>query len=195
MRVLERVRQHALTAAVVAGTAFGAIVGLFLPIHAAKPPEAAEQAWTLPTAKDVQSYDKSDYQRLRAVSFWGDVASEDGASRRVAWNLQAIVLRPQPRIAFVPVGGAAAKPTWLPIGGKLPDGSILVAVDADAAHLEREGCRYSRRLFATADEKKSDACADASPRTDTARAPARPQSPGSGKAGTPTRQEQPVDSP
>lgn len=189
MQLLELVRRHALVTALSAGLVAGAVVGLFLPIRAATPPRATDQAWAMPTAKDVNSYDKADYDRLRTVRFWGAADDQSRPDRPTTWSLQAIVLRPRPGIAYVPSSGSNPKPQWAAIGGKLPDGSILLGVDAEAARFEREGCRYSRRLFATAEEKNADPCPDAAPAAD-ASGPAPAGSPParSGNAGSPTRQ-------
>lgn len=185
MRLLEMARRHALATALLAGALVGAVVGLFLPIHAAKPPVDAEQDWVLPSPTDIAGYDKADSERLRDARFWG-AATDSRKSGKSTWNLLGIVLRPSSRIAVAAASGDQ-KPVWLGIGDKLPDGSVLVALDKEAAHLEREGCRYSRRLFASAKDKAIDPCAEAPVPAAANRAPARQPSPASGTSGQPTR--------
>ncbi len=185
MQLLALARRHALATALLAGAVLGTMVGLFLPIRAAKPPASVEQDWVLPTPTQIAAYDKADFERVRRARFWGDAANARGeGARNAPWELLAILLRPIPRIAVA--AGSGQKPVWYRIGDKLPDGAVLVGMDKDAAHLEREGCRYARKMYQSAAEKRADPCA-AAPAAPAAGAAPRTSSPASGTPGQPIR--------
>ena len=57
--------------------------------------------------------------------------------------------RPFAKVAVVTPGTSAQ--TWIPMGGVLPDGAVIVAINRDAIWVEQNGCRRMRRLYAAAD--------------------------------------------
>jgi hypothetical protein len=72
---------------------------------------------------------------------------------------------------------------WVPLGGRLPDGSVLVAVNRDTAWTDRDGCRSPHSLYPSAN-----AAADPCLQDGNARAT---NSPGAAPAGTPSKTDSP----
>ena len=159
MPLLETLRRHPVWSGVAAGLVIGGLVGLFLPIRAPSPAVTKDASWQLPTLASARPYTDSAAQSVRGASFWG---ADAGAAERRArpadtWQLRAILTRPSARIAITQVGKEST--LWVPLRGRLPDGSVLVAVDRDAAYIERDGCRSARKLYPIAGDAQNDPCA------------------------------------
>jgi len=176
MLLLDGLRRHPMWVALAAGALIGAIAGLFLPIRAPAAGEVIEQPWKLPTLASTRPYTEAAASSIQGASFWGP---DSGAAPRVqpaTWQLHAILTRPAPRIAISQVGKGGT--VWIPLYGKLPDGSVLVALDRDAAWIERDGCRSARKLYPGASDAQNDPCAAPSaPRPNTAPGAIAPGSP------------------
>jgi hypothetical protein len=159
MAFADVLRRHRFVLVGVAGSILGALVGLFLPIRAADPPKAEEASWALPNAR-----------------FWGELAmpGRPAANQTSAWNLQAIVTRPLVQVA-VSVGGKPAQ-TWVRLGGALPDGSTLVAVNRDRIWFEKDGCKRVRSLYQDKTKPDPVGCIGA-PAGDNVDVPAAPSAP------------------
>lgn len=157
MQLLDALRRHPIWVGVVAGAVIGSLVGLFLPIRAPAPTQAAQQAWKLPTLVSARPYTEAAANSVRGASFWG---ADNAASARVrpsTWQLHAILTRPAPRIAIVQAG--KSNTIWIPLYGRLPDGSVLVGVGRDVVWIERDGCRSARKLYPIATDAQGDPCA------------------------------------
>mgnify|MGYP003586986219 CR=1 FL=1 len=147
MAFADVLRRHRFVVVGVAGSILGALVGLFLPIRAADPPKAEEASWALPNAQALKRFRDDQFQAVRRARFWGELAmpGRPAANQTSAWNLQAIVTRPLVQVA-VSVGGKPAQ-TWVRLGGALPDGATLVAVNRDRIWFEKDGCKRVRSLY------------------------------------------------
>ena len=161
----EWLRRHAAWAGIALGVIVGAVAGLFLPIRAATAPPRQAEAWALAPASASQRMAEADYQRLRSASLWGDVGNRARTTPKVQWRLLAIETRPHRRAAVQ--SGSERSPSWVPVGGRLPDGSILVAMDRDNVWSDADGCRRVRSLYSAGARTDPDACinrpADAAP--------------------------------
>ncbi len=173
MRGLELVRRHSVAAASVAGLLLGAVIGLFLPIRAPAPPRADEAAWSLPNANALKRFSNEQYQSVRSAPFWGalQIPGQASAARLVSWTMSAIATRPHVQVA-VGVPGKPQQAAWVRIGGKLPDGSTLLAANRDTVWYEKDGCKRARTLYQKP-TAESEACIGA---------PAEPAAAPSGKA-------------
>jgi len=169
--VVDVIRRHPLWLAGVVGAVVGTIIGLFLPIRAPEAGKASADEWSLPAANSVRGYNDTAAASVRQARFWGaaDIAKPQPKQQ---WLLRAIVTRPVTRI------GIAVGPTkdmvWVPLGGRLPDGTVLVAVNRDTAWTDRDGCRSPHSLYPSA-APAADPClqdANARPVTPAASAPA-----------------------
>ena len=137
MSVVERLRTRPWLSVAVAGALVGSIIGLFLPIRAASPPKANDDAWALPTPASIKRFDEAGYQSVRSARFWGDIKPPGRRSApTVLWTLGAIVTRPTVRIAV----GIPGKPnvSWVSIGAALPDGATFVAATRDTVWFEKD---------------------------------------------------------
>ena len=172
MALADLARRHLLWIGAGIGLLLGAAIGLFLPIRAASAPAAAEDAWNLPPKEATGRMRSGDYQRLRQVSLWSGGAGPRRRTAQAQWRLLAIETRPRLRAAVQ--AGGAQKPEWIAIGGRLPDGSQLVAMDRDAVWSDADGCRRVRRLYAAATGQDPNACIDGTGSTAAAAAPASP---------------------
>lgn len=148
MRGLELLRRHQVAAACVAGLLLGAVVGLFLPIRAPDPPRADEAAWLLPSAASLKRFSNEQYQSVRNARFWGalQVPGQASQARPASWTMTAIATRPHVQVA-VGVPGKPQQSAWVRIGGKLPDGSTLLAANRDTVWYEKDGCKRARTLY------------------------------------------------
>lgn len=164
--------RHRLVAVAIAGGLVGSVVGLFLPIRAADPPKAEQAAWSLPNAEALKRYRDEHFQTVRRASFWGELAmpGRRAAKQQSVWSLHAIVTRPFVQVAV----GTTGQPgqTWVRVGGALPDGATLVAVDRDRIWFEKDDCRRVRSLYQDKSKPDEDACIGAPP--DDATAPHPP---------------------
>lgn len=158
MALAELLRRRRFVAAVVAGGLLGALIGLFLPIRAADPPKSRETAWQLPDAQALKRFSDAQFQAVRSARFWGELAlpGQRGGNAVSAWELHAIVTRPAVQVAV----SAQGKPAqiWVRLGGTLPDGALLVAVNRDRVWFEKDGCRRVRSLYQNKNKPDSDAC-------------------------------------
>lgn len=158
MPLLDALRRHPIWVGLAAGAVIGSLVGLFLPIRAASPVQAAEQSWKLPTLASARPYTEAAASSVRGASFWGpDTGASARGARPATWQLRAILTRPAPRIAITQSGKNST--VWIPLYGKLPDGSVLVGLGRDAVWIERDGCRSARKLYPIATDAQSDPCA------------------------------------
>ncbi len=147
MAFADLLRRRRFVAVAIVGSVVGAVIGLFLPIRAADPPKAEDAAWSLPNAQALKRFRDDNFQTVRRARFWGELAmpGRPAASQPSTWNLSAIVTRPVVQVA-VSVGGKPAQ-TWVRLGGALPDGATLVAVDRDRIWFEKDGCKRVRSLY------------------------------------------------
>ena len=177
MALADLLRRRRFLVVVVAGGVLGALVGLFLPIRAADPPKAEEAAWSLPNALALKRYRDEHYQVVRRARFWGELAmpGRRTADQVSVWNLHAIVTRPFVQVAV----STSGKPgqTWVRLGGALPDGATLVAVNRDRVWFEKDDCRRVRPLYKNPTKPDADACIGAvSPGDDAMASPKPPAS-------------------
>ena len=153
----DRLKAHKLLMAAIAGAAMGALVGLFLPIRAAAPPEPDTGSWALPDAQALKRYRDDEFRGLLAGRYWGELARPGQRGQRDAasnWTLHAIVTRPHVQVAVS--SGGKRDQTWVRLGGELPDGSTLVQVSRDGVQFEKDGCRRARPLYPTAAGKAAE---------------------------------------
>ena len=158
MAFADVLRRRRFVVVAIAGGVVGALIGLFLPIRAADPPKAEEASWALPNAQALKRFRDDQFQTVRRARFWGELAMP---GRRVAeqtsvWSLRAIVTRPVVQVA-VSVGGKPAQ-TWVRLGGALPDGATLVAVNRDRIWFEKDDCRRVRSLYQDKTRPDPDGC-------------------------------------
>jgi hypothetical protein len=144
--VVERLRTQPWLAAAGGGALLGIIIGLFLPIRAASPPKANDEAWVLPTPASIKRFDEAGYQSVRSARFWGEIKTPgQRGPRAVGWNLGGIVTRPTVRIAVTVPGKTGV--SWVRLGAPLPDGATFVAATRDTVWYEKDGCKRARKLF------------------------------------------------
>lgn len=147
MAFADLLRRRRFIVVAMAGSVVGAVIGLFLPIRAADPPKAEDPAWSLPNAQALKRFRDDNFQTVRRARFWGELAmpGRSTANQPSTWSLSAIVTRPVVQVA-VGVGGKPAQ-TWVRLGGALPDGATLVAVNRDRIWFEKDGCKRVRSLY------------------------------------------------
>ena len=147
MQPIDALRRHPLLLSAVLGAVAGGVVGAFLPIRAAAPPKAERDAWNLPGPQALKRFHEDQFQTVRRARFWGELAmpGRPAANQPSTWSLSAIVTRPRVQVA-VGVGGKPAQ-TWVRLGGTLPDGATLVAVNRDRVWFEKDGCKRVRSLY------------------------------------------------
>ena len=157
----------------IAGGVVGALIGLFLPIRAADPPKAEEATWSLPNALALERYRDEQFRAVDKARFWGELAvpGQRNVNQPSVWNLHAIVTRPIVQVAVSTTGKPGQ--TWVRVGGALPDGSTLVAVNRDRVWFEKDDCRRARALYKDSRKTDADACIGA-PRGDNAMASPKP---------------------
>jgi hypothetical protein len=154
--VVERLRTKPWLAAAGAGALVGILIGLFLPIRAASPPKANDDAWALPTPASIKRFDEAGYQSVRSARFWGEIkAPGQRGAQAAGWNLGAIVTRPTVRIAVSIPGKPGV--SWVSLGAPLPDGATFVAATRDTVWFEKDGCKRARKLYQKP-SAEADAC-------------------------------------
>ncbi|MEF9977086.1 MAG: hypothetical protein RR969_00870 [Thermomonas sp.] len=158
MALADLLRRRRFVAVAIAGSIVGAVIGLFLPIRAADPPKAEETAWSLPNAQALKRFRDDNFRTVRAARFWGELAmpGRTAANQTSGWSLSAIVTRPIVQVA-VSVGGKPAQ-TWVRLGGVLPDGATLVAVNRDRVWFEKDDCKRVRSLYQDKTRPDPDGC-------------------------------------
>jgi hypothetical protein len=150
------------------GAAFAALLAaaIILGWHAGAPPTAIAAAeapapWALPlvTPRDPAA----DAVILRARHPWGgrDAFRDPEVPpppppAATPWQLAGVIERGDQRLAFVLVGkGAAAKLEYRAVGDSLPDGSVLVQIDADSATSEGgKSAAAERRVYRLFDKAR-----------------------------------------
>ena len=179
MAFADLLRRRRFIVVAMAGSVVGAVIGLFLPIRAADPPKAEDPAWSLPNAQALKRFRDDNFQTVRRARFWGELAmpGRSTANQPSTWSLSAIVTRPRVQVA-VSVGGKPAQ-TWVRLGGALPDGATLVAVNRDRIWFEKDGCKRVRSLYQDKTKPDPEGCIGAPSRDNapaaTPPAPARAQ--------------------
>jgi hypothetical protein len=182
---VERLRARPWLSVAVAGALVGTIIGLFLPIRAASPPKANDDAWALPAPASIKRFNEAGYQSVRSARFWGEIKAPGQRDAQVAgWTLGAIVTRPAVRIAVTIPGKTGV--SWVSLGAPLPDGATFVAATRDTVWYEKDGCKRARKLFQKP-TAETEACIGAAPGTADA--------PSSRKAGAAPAAVPTVDSP
>ena len=159
MAFADVVRRRRYAVVAIVGGLIGVVVGLFLPIRAADPPEAEEAAWSLPNAQALKRYRDDQFQTVRRSRFWGELAmpgQRAAKQQSSVWSLHAIVTRPFVQVA-VSIKGKPGQ-TWVRVGGALPDGATLVAVNRDRVWFEKDGCRLARSLYQDVTKPDADTC-------------------------------------
>lgn len=146
MLLVELAKRHIVVAAAAVGAVLGVTIGLFLPIHAAPPTRGQALNWNLPSPQSVRRFDLAQYESLKTAGFWDTQAAARGTGTS-AWTLRAIMTRPIAQVAVSTPGKNEQK--WVRLGGTLPDGTILAAIDRDAIWFEQDGCRRVKRLYAS----------------------------------------------
>lgn len=176
MAFADLLRRRRLMVVAIAGSVVGAVVGLFLPIRAADPPKAEEAAWSLPNAQALKRYRDEHFQTVRRARFWGELAmpGRRAANQPSVWSLHAIVTRPIVQVAVSTTGKPGQ--TWVRMGGALPDGSTLVAVNRDRVWFEKDECRRVRALYPDTTKPDVDACIGAPTGDDAMASPKPPAS-------------------
>ncbi len=174
MAFSDLLRRHRFLVVAAAGSVVGVVVGLFLPIRAADPPKAEEAAWSLPNAQALKRYRDEHFQTVRKARFWGELAmpGRRPAAQQSVWTLHAIVTRPFVQVAVSTTGKPGQ--TWVRVGGALPDGATLVAVNRDRVWFEKDDCRRVRSLYRNATKPDADACIGAAPGGDATASPPPP---------------------
>ena len=161
MALVELLRRRRFVVVAIGGALIGAVVGLFLPIRAADPPKADEARWSLPNAQALKRFREDQFQAVRRARFWGELAmpGRRGANVQPVWTLQAIVTRPKVQVAVSTVANGKPTQSWVRIGGTLPDGATLVAVNPDRVWYVKDDCRRMRSLYQAAGKPDVDTCA------------------------------------
>ncbi len=177
MAFADVLRRRRFVVVAIVGSLVGVVVGLFLPIRAADPPKAEEAAWSLPNAQALKRYRDDQFQTVRRARFWGELAMP---GRRAAtqqssvWSLHAIVTRPFVQVAVSTKGKPGQ--TWVRVGGALPDGATLVAVNRDRVWFEKDDCRLARSLYQDVTKPDADTCTGAPTGDDALASPKPPAS-------------------
>ena len=173
MALADLLRRRRFVAVAIVGSVVGVVVGLFLPIRAADPPKAEEEAWSLPNAQSLKRYRDEQFQAVRRARFWGELAmpGRRTANQPSVWSLHAIVTRPIVQVA-VSTNGKPGQ-TWVRVGGALPDGSTLMAVNRDRVWFEKDDCRRVRSLYQDVTKPDAETCIGA-PTGDDAMASPKP---------------------
>lgn len=166
MALVDLLRRRRFVVAAIGGVLVGAIIGLFLPIRAADPPKAEEARWSLPNALALKRFGDDKFQAVRRARFWGELATpgrRGNANAQPAWTLQAILTRPRVQVAVSTTGSGKPQQSWVRIGGTLPDGATLAAVNPDRVWYEKDDCRRVRSLYQVAGKPDADACIGQAP--------------------------------
>ena len=187
MALVDLLRRRRFVVVAIGGALIGAVVGLFLPIRAADPPKADEARWSLPNAQALKRFREDQFQAVRRARFWGELAmpGRRGANVQPVWTLQAIVTRPQVQVAVSTVANGKSVQSWVRIGGTLPDGATLVAVNPDRVWYVKDDCRRMRSLYQVAGKPDADACAGQPSASASSPSPASSQSPPPSSSGRP----------
>ena len=180
MPYVELAKQHFMLVAAACGAIAGIAIGLFLPIRATPPPQGETVRWSLPAQQAIRRFDPEHYESLKTAGFWNTPPAASGAGKVIGWTLNAIMTKP---IAQVSVGTPGRNTqTWVRLGGTLPDGATLVAINRDAVSYERDGCRRVKRMYSvtgsqspTAVNGEEQPCAGTAPRVPSS-GPAAPAS-------------------
>ena len=158
MRLVEAVQGNPMWLGGALGLLLGSLVGVFLPIRAPAPVRASPADWSLPSLASTRPYTEAAGASVRGAAFWGaDTEAADRRRPQATWKLRAIVTRPTARIAVTSSGKNDT--VWVRMGGTLPDGSVLVALDRDTAWTQRAGCRSPHALYPLPGDEGSDPCA------------------------------------
>ena len=191
MSLVERFRARPWLSVAVAGALVGTVIGLFLPIRAASPPRANDDAWALPTPASIKRFDEAGYQAVRSARFWGEIKGPGQRGAQVAgWTLGAIVTRPTVRIAVSLPGKTEV--SWVALGAALPDGATFVAATRDTVWFEKDGCKRARKLYQKP-TAQSEACIGAAGATTAA--PSRNPAPAPAAQGGSAAPKRPVPAP
>lgn len=161
MALIDLLHRRPLLLAGLVGMVLGAVIGAFLPIRAAAPPAAQEAPWSLPNAQSLKRFRDDQFQTVRRARFWGELAMpgrRGAANAQPAWTLQAIVIRPRVQVAVSAPANGKPTQSWVRIGGTLPDGATLVAVNPDRVWYVKDDCRRVRSLYQVAGKPDADAC-------------------------------------
>ena len=146
MPLADIVRQHLMPVAAASGAAIGVAIGLFLPIHAAPPLRGEALQWNLPSSQAIRRFETTQYHSLIAAGFWStQTPARGGANAAKGWTLKAIMTSPIAQVAVATPGKNTQ--AWVRVGGSLPDGSVLAAVNRDAIWYELDGCRRVKRRW------------------------------------------------
>ena len=188
MAFADLLRRRRFVVVAIAGSIVGVMVGLFLPIRAADPPKSEEAAWSVPNALALKRYSDEQFRAVDKARFWGELATPGrrAENQPSVWRLHAILTRPVVQVA-VSTNGKPGQ-TWVRVGGALPDGSTLMAVNRDRVWFEKDDCRRARSLYQGVAKPDAETCigaptgddAMASPKPPAASAPPAP-APAAGK--------------
>jgi len=146
--VADLIRRHPLWLAATFGTLVGVVIGLFLPIRAPAAEAAHADEWALPAPAAARGYSDASAATIRTARFWGADANANKRAPKQEWLLRAIVTRPSTRVAIAV--GPGKDMVWVALGERMPDGSVLVAVNRDTAWTDRDGCRSPHSLYPSA---------------------------------------------
>jgi hypothetical protein len=140
-------------AAVLLGLGLGAV---HAPTPPAAGPDQGHEDWSLPGVAVLRRHDAGDLQPVLSLRWAGARADAPGdapaggegegeAQAVTRWTLRGIVRGPSP-VALVDVAGESRLRRFA-LGETLPDEAVIVAIDANAIAVERDGCRTLHPLY------------------------------------------------
>lgn len=139
----------------------GLLLGALSPLPSS-PGDTAEpeQAWTLPSAKQLSRFEIADMAAVGQLP-WGFADPKEAANERrakVVWHLRGIVSSPEQ--AVIVQTGDDPVTTRVGLGQALPDGATIRKIGDNQIEVEREGCRSTIQLYerGTTPETANAAC-------------------------------------
>ncbi len=126
-----------------AGAMVGAVSGWLRPVPIADGAATGDAArWTLSSTAALERSSAAQFAATHALRWVGD--GGNGVHTPTEWTLQGLL---QSEDAILVQIGNDPLMKLIPVGGTLPDGSRLAAVERDAAMIERDGCQTRRNLY------------------------------------------------
>lgn len=111
-----------------------------------------ESDWTLPSGADLLRHDSADLAATLDFPWRGRQGAGRAAGAKAdtpAWQLRGIVYDPVPTAL---VDDGQGKILRIRTGDALPDGSVVLAIEASRMRFERDGCPLERKLHASPDQ-------------------------------------------
>lgn len=138
-------------------TACGVMAGVAWPPPPIPRAQQLDPPWVLPQEAGLAWYSSEDYQRTRQDIRWlGENAGGAASAEAGTWRLMGILTTPEPAALIMRQGDK--KVARVEVGGALPDGSTVRAIQRDSITAEADGCRTTYRLYGLAPVAASGDC-------------------------------------